>query len=960
MTFQDLKRSPGLLVALAAVILPFTVPLVFLLFPVLVLGALYWLASYNASGSNADVEINASAVPRGPASENEQPICIAAKASTQPKPSSSSSANSHKSNGAAAGVAAVGGSSGSSAKTPVTQSTSSPTSEPPPPAAAATTSGAKAVGGAAILAKLKAQKAARAAAEAAAKDAQAQRKGLTVLYASQLGTAAEIAKNIHAEAESKGIKSHVAAMNDFGFNNISAEKTPVVVMVASSTGDGDAPDNSSKFYNEVKRRSNAEDRLRGVSFTCLGLGDSNYTRYMAVPRVFKNRFLELGATTFYECAEADEVDGLEEIVDEWIRKLWGAVAVEMESSTEAGKGVDGGTLAAEGDRGTSTRTLVEAEKQPGAVDEILQGVPAFPKRRVSLQWADAATAAAVRAAELAGPSSQQLAYRDVSCSITSDSIDAESDDFHGLYSPDQPFWATITNAKLLTAVFPSLSSSSSTRSSSGGAQAPINEKEYSLVDPDLDRRVLHMEVDISGSGMEQYYRPGDSIGILPENNPSMVDQIIKRLGCDPTAVFLVRAPEDEMTSSINANKNGDINSAGSETINTSLHTEEKLLSHLNWPCTVRNALLHGCDLTTPPRKSLLRVLAEYCTDTTEKQRLLLLCSRQGRDLYATEILAARPHLLDLLVMFPSCTPPLDALLDALPALPPRMYSITCSPMSCPTTIQVAFTVVRYTTTTTTMTTNSTNSTGNGTAPAPASHNTIHRKGVATTWLDRLCAPLLESSSSCQQQVTSTNTSDTCRTPLRVPIFLRKGGAFKPPSDLSRPWILIGPGTGVAPFRGFLQERRARIQQERYSSNKDITSVGECWLFFGCRRPDLDYLYESDLKSFHQDGTLTRLEVAFSRAPPQQIQDENEPEKKEIKKKVYVQDMMAQHSVELYNLFIEKEGTVFVCGDGATMAKDVHATLITILSTGGEITEAAAADQLSALAKEGRYVRDIWS
>jgi NADPH-ferrihemoprotein reductase len=172
--------------------------------------------------------------------------------------------------------------------------------------------------------------------------------------------------------------------------------------------------------------------------------------------------------------------------------------------------------------------------------------------------------------------------------------------------------------------------------------------------------------------------------------------------------------------------------------------------------------------------------------------------------------------------------------------------------------------------------------------------------------------------------------------------------------------LIGPGTGVAPFRGFLQERRARIQQERYSSNKDITSVGECWLFFGCRRPDLDYLYESDLKSFHQDGTLTRLEVAFSRAPPQQIQDENEPEKKEIKKKVYVQDMMAQHSVELYNLFIEKEGTVFVCGDGATMAKDVHATLITILSTGGEITEAAAADQLSALAKEGRYVRDIWS
>ena len=120
--------------------------------------------------------------------------------------------------------------------------------------------------------------------------------------------------------------------------------------------------------------------------------------------------------------------------------------------------------------------------------------------------------------------------------------------------------------------------------------------------------------------------------------------------------------------------------------------------------------------------------------------------------------------------------------------------------------------------------------------------------------------------------------------------------------------------------------------------------------------------ESDLKSFEQDGTLTRLAVAFSRAPPSSQQENGEGENNGggENKKVYVQHLMAQHSAELYDLFINKKGTVFVCGDGATMAKDVHATLINIIATGGKVPEAEATVQLTALAKQGRYVRDIWS
>ena len=697
-----------------------------------------------------------------------------------------------------------------------------------------------AVGGAAILAKLRAQRAASAAAAAKAKEEQATSKSLTVLYASQLGTAAEIAKNIHAEAQSRGIKSHIASMNDFGFDNVSADKTPVVIMVSSSTGDGDAPDNSAKFVAAVKRRSNGENRLQGVVFTSLGLGDSNYTRYMAVPRALRNRFLEMGATAFYEAKEADEVDGLEEIVDNWISGLWPAVtAATKVTSTDGGIAVD-----------TETTNGVETGKENSA-DGLPQGVPALPRVNIKLEWEQGEKAEAIRAKEAAGPSEKQRTYRDTA---------------EGLYSPMQPYWAEVSDAKILTS------------------------------DTSSDRKVIHLEIDIKGSGMQ--YHPGDSIGVLPENSPDLVDKILSRLGVDPGAVFSVKSLEES---------NGT--------------TEKVPLSHLQWPCTLRTAFAKGCDLTTAARKSLLRVLAEHCSEKADKDRLLLLCSRQGRDEYAKEILAARPTLLDVLDMFPSCNPPLDALVDVLPPLPARMYSIACSPAEYSEKVQVAFTVVRY----------------------PSKDTT--REGVATSWLERICAPLLSSEGQENGGIIA-NGGDGSG--IMIPVFLRRGGDFKTPEDVSIPWIMIGPGTGVAPFRGFLQERRAKLASIKGSNDGsgDVASIeAESWLYFGCRRADQDYLYEADWREFVADGTLTRLEVAFSRA-----QEE----------KVYVQHLMAQHAQQLYELIVGKKGIVFVCGDGAAMAKDVHATLVNILAKHGGVDESAATAQLAELAKEGRYVRDIWS
>lgn len=663
-----------------------------------------------------------------------------------------------------------------------------------PPPVTTPQNGKPAAGGAAILAKLRAQKASRAAQE------QKENPAVTLLYASQLGTAAEIAKSIAAQATAKGYKSTISSMNDFGFDKLDPVSTPLVILVASSTGDGDPPDNAAKFYVGLRRKSNACDRLRGIKFTCLGLGDSNYTRFMHVPRVLKTRFAELGAESFYDSVEADEVDGIEDTVEKWTDGLWNALSSIYQPAP------------------TTTTSTTQSKSDM---------LPAPPSRRVRLVF---------HSNELSQPESRQTTSTP---------------------SYETPFMAPLASAQMLT-------------------RCPIN-------DGETDRVVYHMELDIAGSGIE--YKPGDSIAILPENDPKLVDGILNRLGLDGDSVFTVELME-----------------SGAKP------TTERLLSHLRWPCSVKDALLRGCDLTTPPRKSLLRLLAEYCKEDNERKSLLKYCtaSPESKAAYATDFLEAKPSLLNLLEAYPSCSPPIDALLEHLPPLPPRMYSVSCAPTpEGRHIVSVAFTLVKY-----------------QTRYGP-------RPGVATGWLERVI-----------------NAKRGSNDVVKIPTYLRRGGAFTVPSDLTVPWILIGPGTGVAPFRGFLQARRLQI-----TGAEKKESIAQCWLYFGCRHPDQDYLYEQDLKGFVADGTLDLLEVAFSRAQSH---------------KVYVQDLMKQRAAAINDMIVKQQGYVFVCGDGARMAKDVHAALVDIISSHstqsgvGSSSALEAEDLLKSMAAEGRYVKDIWS
>lgn len=203
--------------------------------------------------------------------------------------------------------------------------------------------------------------------------------------------------------------------------------------------------------------------------------------------------------------------------------------------------------------------------------------------------------------------------------------------------------------------------------------------------------MLHLELDVAGSGMA--FAPGDAIGMLPQNDAALVAALLERLGLDGEAVFDVQPAEEAGAAAPGGNVGagagsaaggaGEAAAAGAGAAGSTQHHSDRLLPHLRAPCSVRAALTAGVDLTGPPRKSLLRLLGEHCAEPAERRRLLHLCSRDGRDAYAADILAARPTLLDLLRQFPSCRPPLDALLDALPPLAARMYSLTNSPLATP-------------------------------------------------------------------------------------------------------------------------------------------------------------------------------------------------------------------------------------------------------------------------------------
>lgn len=313
------------------------------------------------------------------------------------------------------------------------------------------------------------------------------------------------------------------------------------------------------------------------------------------------------------------------------------------------------------------------------------------------------------------------------------------------------------------------------------------------------------------------------------------------------------------------------------------------------PCSVRDCLSRYCDLTTPPRRSELSALANYATDALDKKALQRLASKDGREEYRAKILDPHVGIADIVSkLCPSIQIPLEHFINVCTRLQPRFYTISSSSSLHPHSVHLTVSVMRG-----------------------------DRKDGSGEWLG-VCSGHLSNVS------TAANDTRMCR------VFVRNS-TFRLPSDPARPIIMIGPGTGIAPMRAFLQERS-------YQKHQQKLPVGDNVLYFGCKRRDHDYLYEEELMQFQKEGTLTHLHVAFSR---------------EMDRKVYVQHLLAENAKDTWDLIDNKNASIYVCG-GTKMGADVTDAITKLIADVGGKDVSGAKAYVERLRSESRFVQELWA
>ncbi|WP_347554745.1 molybdopterin-dependent oxidoreductase [Robbsia sp. KACC 23696] len=412
-------------------------------------------------------------------------------------------------------------------------------------------------------------------------------------------------------------------------------------------------------------------------------------------------------------------------------------------------------------------------------------------------------------------------------------------------------------------------------------------------------------LSIKGTGLQ--YEAGDALGIWPTNCPALVDEILALTGADPDAMVPLTGPSP-------------------------------MFGH-DMPTAVRLAdgLLHYFEIGRP-HAALLERIAEHTSEPGRGALRSLLAPDRKTELQAwlwgrqlADVLDAFPVRLDAL-----------ALATVLKRLQPRLYSIASSPLTHPDEIHLTVGTVRYL------------SQPNGMRPVRDEqvifdggghlHATAFTQARRADGADRDATDNAEeamhrraggiegvsSGVRWRKGVSSTFLADRAADAV-VPVFVQSSPHFRAPRDATTPMIMVGPGTGIAPFRGFLQERQARGH------------TGRNWLFFGERNADTDYYYRDELLGWQRDGLLTRLDTAFSR-------DQSH--------KCYVQDRLREQGAQLWSWL--RDGAVFyVCGDASRMAKDVDMALRDVVARHGGMDEAQASAYLRDMMRDKRYLRDVY-
>ncbi|MFB6767336.1 assimilatory sulfite reductase (NADPH) flavoprotein subunit [Bacillus altitudinis] len=554
-----------------------------------------------------------------------------------------------------------------------------------------------------------------APAPSAAASVQPVSKDVTVLYGSQTGNSEGLAKKTAQHLEEKGFQVTLSSMSDFKPNNL--KKINNLLVIVSTHGEGDPPDNALSFHEYVHGRR--APKLDHLSFSVLSLGDSSYEFFCQTGKEFDERFEELGGTRLFDRVDCD-LD-YDEPFSEWLQ---------------------------------------------GVASSLSEG------EAVSLPQ------------ESAGANNQAVSE----------------------YSRTNPFYAEVL-------------------------------ENINLNGRGSNKETRHLELSLEGSGL--VYEPGDSLGIYPTNDPTLVDELIQTCGWN----------EEE---SVTVHKNGD-----------TLPLKEALTSHFEITVLTKPLLQKIAELT---KSESLHALLEEGNEEKLKEYIA------GRDL----VDAARDF-----GPFEGTAADFTSILRKIPA---RLYSIASSLKANDEEVHLTIGAVRY-----------------------DAHGR-ERQGVCSI----LCAERLQP-------------GDT------LPVYIQHNQNFKLPQDPDAPIIMVGPGTGIAPFRSFMQER------------EELGANGKSWLFFGDQHFVTDFLYQTEWQKWLKDGVLTKMDVAFSR---------------DTEEKVYVQHQMKKQSKELFE-WLEQGAYVYICGDEKHMAHDVHNTLLSIIQEEGAMSKEKAESYLANLQQQKRYQRDVY-
>jgi len=709
-----------------------------------------------------------------------------------------------------------------------------------------------------------------------------------VVYGSQTGQAEAISEEIFDKAIQRNINAVRFCLSDLD-KKFSIEKESLVIIVCSTTGEGEAPDNAGKFLRRIRRRTLASDHLSKLKYALLGLGDTNYSSFCQCGKNIDKRLQDLGATHFFDTGLADDACGLEVVADPWITNVLDAVENELNLNTK--------------NKTNSNFKTELVEKDELVKDELV-------KKDILINGDDMKIAMDNETAEKTQKTENEQTFKtkkddllntgtnaDIICNVVYNECDGPS-----LRYSQPPLSTSVLKVPAAPESFLKLhylkdnEEVESHEKEYPNAATPIHQLAISshrqLTDhPDV-KKALEIQLDVSGTDFE--FLPGDSFGIVCENNKSEVDYLLKRLNLVENCDRRITLALDPM----------------------SKKKAPKIPEHITTPSTIRKILSEDLDFRAVPRKMLLRMLVDYTTDVDEKRRLQELCSVQGAEHYASYVRQPLIGLVQLLQTFHSCLPPVERLLELLPKLLPREYSVASSPLQDKNKMSFVFNVIEL----------------------PDFHNNP-RSGLCTKWLDGLCEEKKKS------QDVADHLSELQLSSNKVPVYLRRITPFRFPLSFEQPLIMIGPGTGVAPFVAFLQHRRnAKLE--------DASLVlGEAHLFFGCRYHNKDFLYKNELHDFLKDGTLTQLHTCFSR---DQTVDQSEERIR------YVQHNIVKCKEAVMKLLFEENGAVFICGDAKFMGRDVTNTFIDLICEYKEVEKVAAIEILGELRTKKQFLEDVWT